>query len=252
MPTMKQILHAIPFAFAALAATAQANPTDLGAGLSLSGNMTVASDYRKRGYTHTDNRPAAQVQLDLTHTSGLYVGNFNSNVADTIYAGGNLAMAVYGGWKGSLGDGVNIDVGAISTVYPHSMPRYGTSYTTNDLYVGLSYKNYALKYSYTPTNFNGVPDSKGTWYLESSANFDLGQGWGLVGHVGYQKLKGWIDRDGNSPTRYADYKVGVTKDYKGWTLGLAAIGTSRPNGFATIDGHNAGRLGVVAAVSRSF
>ena len=44
---MKKTLLAVPFAFAAcFAAAAQAEPTDLGGGFSLSGNAAIVSDYR--------------------------------------------------------------------------------------------------------------------------------------------------------------------------------------------------------------
>jgi uncharacterized protein (TIGR02001 family) len=56
------------------------NGTDLGNGFSLTGTVTVINDYRFRGYTQTNFMPAAQVGIDLSHSSGFYLGNWNSNV----------------------------------------------------------------------------------------------------------------------------------------------------------------------------
>ena len=83
---MKKTLLALPFALAAcFAGSAQAEPTDLGGGFSLSGNATIVSDYRFRGYSQTDFRPAVQLGFDLNHSSGFYLGNWNTGVFTWIH-----------------------------------------------------------------------------------------------------------------------------------------------------------------------
>ena len=47
-------------------------------------------------------------------------------------------------------------------------------------------------------------------------------------------------------------KLGVTKDLKGWVLGLAAVGATKDNWLPTKYGHPSGRLGAVFSVARSF
>ena len=49
-------------------------------GLSFSGSAALTSDYRFRGITQTENDPAVQAGFTLSHTSGLYVGVWGSNV----------------------------------------------------------------------------------------------------------------------------------------------------------------------------
>ena len=39
------------------------------------------------------------------------------------------------------------------------------------------------------TNLFGFADSKNSYYLDASATFDLGSGYSLVPHIGYQKVK---------------------------------------------------------------
>lgn len=138
----------------------------------------MVSDYLFRGYSQTDFRPAIQLGFDLTHTSGLYLGNWNSNVSDFVFTDGNLEMDFYGGWKGEAGGGVGLDVGVLHYYYPGSSSPKGGNYNNTDLYLGVSYANYSLKYSYTPGDFFSTPDTKGTWYLDGTATFDLGDGWG--------------------------------------------------------------------------
>jgi uncharacterized protein (TIGR02001 family) len=251
---MKKTLLAVPLALAScFASLAHAgDPTDLGGGFSLSGNGTITNDYRFRGYSQTDFRPAAQLGLDLTHSSGFYVGNWNSNVSSALYTNGNLEMDLYGGFRHDIGGGFGIDVGVLHYYYPGSDSPKGGNYNNTDLYVGGTYGNYSLKYSYTPGDFFSTPDSHGTWYLDASANFDLGDGWGLLGHVGYQKLKNSLDANGDSIGHYVDYKLGVTKNYKDWVFGLAAVGAGSNDWYDTKYGNPAGRLGVVASISRTF
>ena len=133
--------------------------------------------------------------------------------------------------------------GGAALLLPGSSSPKGGNYNNTDLYLAATYANYTLKYSYTPGDFFSTPDSKGTWYLDGTANFDLGDGWGLVGHLGYQKLKNQTNMNGDSISHYVDYKLGVTKDLKGWVLGLAAVGATKDNWLPTKYGHPSGRLG---------
>ena len=142
-----------------------------------------------------------------------------------------------------MGGGLTLDAGVLHYYYPGSSSPKGGNYNNTDLYLAATYANYTLKYSYTPGDFFSTPDSKGTWYLDGTANFDLGDGWGLVGHLGYQKLKNQTNMNGDSISHYVDYKLGVTKDLKGWVLGLAAVGATKDNWLPTKYGHPSGRLG---------
>ena len=230
--------------------------TDLGAGFSLTGNATIVNDYRFRGYSQTNFRPAIQLGFDVSHESGFYLGNWNSNVADNVFNEANLEMDFYGGWRGDLGRGLGLDVGVLQYYYPGSdstpIDGDGGNFHNTDLYVGLTYDVFSLKYSYTPSDFFNTPDSKGTWYLDATANIPLDDGWGVVAHVGYQKLKNQVDMDGDSIGHYVDYKLGVTKDLNGWVVGLAAVGATDDNWLPTDKGRKSGRLGALFSVSRVF
>src|SRR3954471_5124535 len=71
----------------------------------VTGNMTLVTDYRFRGISQTLGRPAIQGGFDYAHESGVYLGNWNSNVSSAAgYPGGNLEMDFYGGYKKAFGD----------------------------------------------------------------------------------------------------------------------------------------------------
>ena len=48
-------------------------------------------------------KPAFQGGFDVAHSSGFYVGNWNSNVEQGLFNGASLEMDFYGGYKGTFG-----------------------------------------------------------------------------------------------------------------------------------------------------
>ena len=233
---------------AACVAPAQAEGTDLGNGLTLSGNLAVTNDYRFRGYTQTNFKPAVQGGIDLSHESGFYLGNWNSNVGWT--TGTSIEMDFYGGWKGDVGQGLELDLGVIQYVYPGA--DMAVSPNTTELYVGLGMGPASFKVYYAPSNYFGGADSKNTFYFDASGSIDLGDNWAIGLHAGYQTLKNAVDVDGNSLSGYFDYKAGISKDISGWVFDLSVVGASSDDFFLSTQGHPAGRVGALFSVSKGF
>ena len=65
---------------AATTAPALAQDTAPPKPFTLTGNVTLTSDYRFRGLTQSDGDGAIQGTLNLNHSSGLYVGTFVSTI----------------------------------------------------------------------------------------------------------------------------------------------------------------------------
>jgi uncharacterized protein (TIGR02001 family) len=236
------------------------------------GNAGLFSDYRFRGFTQTGYKPAFQGGVDLAHSSGFYVGNWNSNVEQGLYRGASLEMDFYGGYKYTFLEDYTVDVGGYYYYYPTSHTSGGgyggfsKKAKEGEVYVGLAWKTYSIKYWYGVTNYFGLGDSfqggpevdtKGSGYLEANGTYDLGDGWGLVGHVGIQYVKNntqFVDVTGNTLSHsVVDYKVGATKDFSGWVVGLAVVGTSKKNYFGTATSLEAGgKVRPLASVSKTF
>jgi uncharacterized protein (TIGR02001 family) len=216
----------------------------------VAGNATLASDYRFRGLTQTFEEPAFQGGFDYTHSSGFYAGNWNSNISDTLYAGSPLEMDFYAGWKPTFGP-ITADIGVLYYFYPGSdSPALGKIDNT-EVYVGATWKWISLKYFHAVSDFFAAPDTKGSNYIDLTASLDLGRGFGVVGHVGHQKVKNFGDLD------YTDYKLGVTKDIGGWVFGLAYIDTDAEEALYTFTNAvgkavNIGDATVVLSVSKTF
>ena len=252
-----------PFAVSAQAAAAKPEPE-----YTITGNAGLFSDYRFRGYTQTDYNPAFQGGLDFAHKSGFYLGNWNSNVSSVLFNGASLEMDFYGGWKTTI-EGFGLDIGTIYYFYPGTGAS-GGPYTSSldaknwEVYIGGSYGPVSLKYFYSFTDFFGLNsqavglpgdiDTKGSQYLDLSGTYDLGSGFGINGHIGWQKINSGRDIGLIEDTVY-DYKVGVTYDIggSGWIGGLALIGTSEKNLFLESDlSDGAGKTSVVVSVSKTF
>ena len=66
----------------------------------LAGNLGIYSSYRFRGIDQTFGKPALQGGIDYSHSSGIYLGNWNSNVSEGAgFPDANLEMDFYGGYK---------------------------------------------------------------------------------------------------------------------------------------------------------
>jgi uncharacterized protein (TIGR02001 family) len=246
---MRKTFIAATLATAALAvpnlAAAQAAAAPAAAPASphtFTGNMSLVSDYRFRGISQTFKKPALQGGFDYSHETGFYAGNWNSNVNEGAgFPNGNLEMDFYGGWKKTWGDW-GLDVGAIYYYYPgtDASTTNGTTFvnprdvtkthngkiSNTELYIGGSWKWISLKYYHAVSDYFSLPDTKGSNYLDLSGTYDLGNGWGIVGHVGSFRLKGWDNGTDVTKGSYTDWKIGVTKDLNGWVLGASYIDTS--------------------------
>jgi uncharacterized protein (TIGR02001 family) len=249
----------LPLALAATAVVPAVAAAQAPAPSPVTANVAVVSDYRFRGLSQTMTRPAVQGGFDYAHASGFYLGNWNSNVSSTVYPNANLEMDFYGGYKRAFGD-FGLDLGFIYYYYPGSKatltnPQTGrtatdTSIDNKELYVGATWKWLSLKYYHSIDDLFAVPDTKNSWYLDGSATFDLGSGWGVLGHVGRQKVKSWSD------ATYTDYKVGVTKDISGFVFGAALVDTNAKDvAYTYTDARktmNIGKSGIVLSVSKTF
>jgi uncharacterized protein (TIGR02001 family) len=213
----------------------------------LSYNVGVVSDYRYRGISQSRLKPALQGGIDFAHKNGFYLGTWASTIKWIKDAGGDAPVEwdIYGGYKGSYGD-FGYDVGVLTYQYPnHSL---SVSPVTTEIYGAGTWGPVTLKYSHAVTNLFGFADSKNSYYLDGSATFDVGNGWSVVPHVGYQKVKNL------SAASYTDYSVTLTKDFgNGFSASAAVVATDADDSvYVTPAGKFTGRTGLVVGAKYSF
>jgi len=189
----------------------------------ITANVTVVNDYRYRGISQSNFKPAIQGGFDYAHESGFYIGNWNSSISWIGDANSNdgavtgrgstgtsvsapVEMDFYAGFKKELiGAGFSSDIGVLQYYYPSSgvynSPAIRTNPTgfvnpnTTEIYIAQNFTFGALtgfvKFSYAVSPLFGNPGSQGSYYPDLTLNYDTGI-WGLTlnGHVGYQYVAG--------------------------------------------------------------
>ena len=81
MNTFKKTTLALAVSALAGGALAQTAPAPAPATSPITANVTVTNDYRYRGMTQSNFKPAIQGGFDYAHESGFYIGNWNSSIS---------------------------------------------------------------------------------------------------------------------------------------------------------------------------
>ncbi len=241
---MKKILvpTLVASAIASLASVAQAAEPES----TLAFNAGVVSDYRYRGISQSRLEPALQGGVDYTDKSGFYVGAWGSTIKwikDAGASAGSVEVDLYGGYKGAVGD-LAYDVGFLRYQYAGnklaSVPSFVNA-NTNEVYGAVTYGLFTAKYSHALTDIFGTPNSKGAYYLDLSANFDLGDGYTLTPHVG---------RQGNYSAAYNDYSLTLTKDLGNGLAGSLMLVDTNTTSISA--GKDTAKSGAVVGLKYSF
>jgi uncharacterized protein (TIGR02001 family) len=229
----------------------------------LSFNVGAVTDYRYRGISQTRLKPALQGGADYALPNGFYVGTWASTIKWIKDAGGDadLEIDVYGGYKGEITKGLTMDVGLLQYIYPGAKTAaWDALYkdpNTLEIYGALTYGPATAKVSYALTNlfgnydFGASKDTKGSYYVDLSAGFEVGGGVTLTPHVGYQRVR-------NMPAAtYTDYALTASKDFSGFLLSAALVGTNASETFY-VPGPVAnstkflGKNGLVLGIKKTF
>ena len=226
----------------------------------LTGNLGIFSDYRFRGISQTNKKPAIQGGVDFAHSSGIYLGNWNSNVDSSQYNGANIEMDFYGGWKATFGD-FGLDLGAIYYYYPGNRNPGIVNADTWEIYAGVGWKWASAKFSYNLKDYFGAQptgqDTDGSWYLDLSAAYPLGDtGVTLIAHFGILDVR----KDGSGPyeASYNDWKLGAAWTVpdgllKGLEIGAYYSDTNSDGGFYTdLTGRDTAKGTGVVYVKKTF
>jgi uncharacterized protein (TIGR02001 family) len=247
----KMVLAALAVSGAAFAQTKAPEPD-----YTLSYNVGAVSDYRYRGISQSGKKPALQGGVDFAHKSGFYLGTWASTIRwikDTAPGlKGSVEVDVYGGYKGSITDTFSFDVGGLQYWYVNNnMDTFtGADANTFELYGAVSAGPATVKYSHSVTDLFGTANSEGSGYLDLSATFDVGGGYSVVPHVGWQRIKNF--------GTYMDYSVTVAKEFSGLVLSAGVVGTNWkshfgfPYNLAGSGNKDLARAGLVVGVKKNF
>jgi len=216
---------------------------------SLSFNAGAVNEYRYRGISQSRLQPALQGGADYADKSGAYIGVWGSSIKWIKDGGGksNTEVDIYGGYKFTVGE-VGYDLGFLR--YEYSNNALTPSANTNELYGAVTMGPTTLKYSRSNGNLFGFAGSKGSYYVDLTATYDLGDGFSLAPHLGYQSVNG----TGNSKYSYTDYALTLGKDLgNGLAVSSAVIGTDATKGaYVSPAGKQLGKAGLVVGLKYTF
>jgi uncharacterized protein (TIGR02001 family) len=227
------------------------NTADRGA--AIGANAALVSDYRYRGISQTRLQPALQAGADHVAASGWYTGAWASSITWTRNAGGSgsVELDLYGGRRGELGGGVSYDAGLLGYLYPSNglsrVPGWDNA-NSAEAYAQFGYRAATLKYSHAFTNLFGMPDTRGSGYLDLNLNLPAGARTTLTLHAGRQRVRHL------GTASYTDWKAALVRDVGPATLTLAAVGTNASErAYASpANGRFLGSRALVVTLGRTF
>ena len=234
-------LKILSFGAAMLAAASPAVAQDTAPPKEFTLNVSVTgtTDYRLRGVSQSDTKPAIQGTMTITHKSGVYGGLFASNLAGWgTFGGPDLELDLIGGFKHSLGGGT-VDAGltwymypggATITDYAELFARYSHSLGPATVTGGVYYAppQRALG-NYTNTPQSRIGDTEDNLYVTGDAAVGIPKTpFTLKAHIGHSNGNPGLGPNGTSVTPtgdYWDYAAGTDITYKVLTLNVSYIGT---------------------------
>ena len=225
---MIRILSAAALAIGATPLGAQTtnDPTDVSPApastLTISGGATLASQYRFRGISLSDEDPALQGTLNVSHGSGAYAGVWASTLDGFGELGGaDVEVDLYAGYRTPVASGVTLDAGLLYYAYPGSR---GGDFEFFEPYASLSgtlgpvTAKLGVAYGWEQDGLGG--NSNVYAYGDLSAAIPTTPVT-LKAHLGFSKGDTPLTPSGD----YVDWLVGADVTRGPFTLGVAYVDT---------------------------
>jgi uncharacterized protein (TIGR02001 family) len=225
----------------------------------ISGNVAVTTDYVYRGYSQSDGDFAIQGGMDVSHSSGLYLGVWGSSInfqdqvieEDGSSSSAHVEIDLYGGFAGEFSNSMfTYDVGFIYYAYPGA--PMGSSYDFYEfgLTFGADFGPAVVSVGawWSPDFWGGSGDSL---FIPIGIEVPIPIGDGPVGlsasaNVGFNKFFDFAPEDDNT---YINWDIGLTVSFDQWfDVDLRYYDTDVP--AVNCNGICDSRF--VAAISREF
>jgi uncharacterized protein (TIGR02001 family) len=165
----------------------------------MTGSVTLASDYRFRGASLSNDQPSAQLAFDYDWpTSGWYAGGMMASVR--LDPQNAAQLLVYGGYAHRISTDFSVEGGVRYTRFTG-----GEAYAYAETYAGFAYRQLVGRVYYAPNYFdNGYP----VWYAELNDSHPLAGRWYAFAHAGYLRRSGDV-MDYHVSRFRSDFQVGI-------------------------------------------
>jgi uncharacterized protein (TIGR02001 family) len=190
--------------------------------LKVTGGVTIASQYRFRGVSLSDEEAALQGTINLNHESGLYAGVYGYSLDGFGELGGsNLELDLYAGYRREVAKGVTVDAGLLYYAFPRSTGgdfEFFEPYANLSGAIGPITAKVGLAYAWEQDGLGGDDNL----YLFNDNSFAVpNTPIALISHVGYSTGGSALALSGN----YLDWSLGASATWRNLTLGLAYADT---------------------------
>ncbi len=177
----------------------------------VTGSATFVSDYRFRGVSLSDDRPAAQLAIDYDlPASGWYAGGMLSSAR--LDATHTVQLLAYGGHAWRISPNLSWETGVRYTRFTgHDSYAYG------EAYVGVAFKQLVGRVYYAPNYFNA---NYPVWYAELNDSHALFGNWYAFAHAGYLRRNGSVEEYHTSRFR-SDVRAGIGYALDPWNFQLS-------------------------------
>ncbi|WP_019833524.1 TorF family putative porin [Sphingomonas sp. PR090111-T3T-6A] len=194
----------------------------------LGGTISFQTDDYFRGYSLSEGRPVATLDLAYDDASGLYLAGAATGVATRHSGVKLLGFSENIGFARKIGTGPVIDVGFTNTNYEEYYSG-GTTADYREVYAGLITDHLAAHVHYSPHYFRG---GVSTLYVDTDGVLRPFPFWRLTGHFGVlTQLDG--PRAPGEPHTHYDWKLGAGRRLGPLDLQLAwTDGSPGPDYYA--------------------
>lgn len=206
----------------------------------LAGTVAIDSDYRLRGYSLSNDRPAVSAQLTYDDQSGLY---FSLSALGELGHGGQfLGVIADAGYAKRLNEHVTIDAGVLRSQI-RSPVSYLPGYKYTEVYAGAYVGPVVGRIYYSPDYRTG---GLSTLYGELEAGFEPARNWRVSAHVGLLAYLNSKDFYHGGDT-HRDWRIGVSRQFGNFEIHSALSG-GKPYEYSGFRVHKK----VAATVGASF
>ncbi len=246
-------LAALAFATPAFAQTGDAAgpPAEPTPAVTVTGSLTLASQYRFRGISLSDEEIALQGSVNLNHRSGFYAGVWGSNLDGFGELGGsNLELDLYVGHKRQVASGIAIDAGLLYYAYPGSS---GGDFEFFEPYANVSVTRGPVTgkvgIAFAPSQ-DALANNSNTYIFGDLTLAIPTTPVTLAAHLGNSHGQTPLTPSGH----YLDWSLGATVAWRRLTFGLAYVDTNLSAAEAALGGATRDVVdgAVVATLGASF
>ncbi|HEY5782248.1 MAG TPA: TorF family putative porin [Lysobacter sp.] len=188
----------------------------------VSARVAVVSDYRYRGVSLSDDRPAVQASIGYDDADGWYAGIFASSVRIGPDYDAQAQLLPYAGYARRLRSGLSWDAGVQYAVFTGN-----ADYDYPEFHIGLTSTHLSARLYYAPDYF-GV--SAPVLYGEIDAAYPVSSKVRLLGHAGWlhRGSAGYLDE--YVERHRFDARIGIGVASSGFDLQLVWVFTDGQSG----------------------